>query len=121
MECAQVSHGKLRVEVPNDLLKKCHRGHSKDDVVDVEEQVGDTGPIFVDKEGGGVGSRGDEAELANVCRKTLVLGSGSLLQDVEGALQQTHMVRKNRVDEAWGLLAVDGLLQMSMEKSVLDV
>jgi len=31
------------------------------------------------------------------------------------------MIRKNRIDEAWGLLAVDGLLQMSMEKSVLDV
>ena len=119
MECAQVSHGKLKVEAPNDLLK-CHRGRSKDDVVDVQKQVGDTGPVFVDKEGG-VGSRGDEAELANVCRKTLVPGSGSLLQAVEGALQQTHMVRKNRVDEAWGLLAVDGLLQMSMEKSILDV
>ena len=78
MKCAQVSHGKLRVETPNDLLKKCHRGHSKDNVVDVEKQVGDTGPIFVDKEGG-VRSRGNEAKLANVCRKTLVLGSGSLL------------------------------------------
>ena len=120
MECAQVSHGKLRVEAPNDLLKKCRRGRSKDDVVDVEEQVGDTNPVFVDKEGG-VGSRGDKTELANVCRKTLVPGSGSLLQAVEGALQQTHMVKKNRVEEAWGLLAVDGLLQMSMEKSVLDV
>ena len=120
MECAQVSHGKLRVEAPNELLKKCRRGRSKDDVVDVEEQVGDTGPVFVDKEGG-VGGRGDEAELANACRKTLVPGSGSLLQAVEGALQQTHMVRKDMIDEAWGLLAVDGLLQMSMEKNILDV
>ena len=120
MECAQVNHGKLRVEAPNDLLKKCHRGHSKYDVIDVQKQVGDTGPIFVDKEGG-VGSRGDEAELANVCRKSLVPGSGSLLQAVEGALQRTHMIKKNRIDEAWEMLAVDGLLQMSMEKSVLDV
>ena len=76
--------------------------------------------MFVDKEGG-VGSLGDEAELANICRKSLVPGLGSLLQAVEGALQQTHMIRKNRIDEAWEMLAVDGLLQMSMEESVLDV
>lgn len=47
--------------------------------------------------------------------------TGSLLQAIEGLLQQTDMIRCKGVDEARRLLAVDGLLKTAMEKGILDI
>jgi hypothetical protein len=62
MQIAKVRHSKLRHESSHDGLKKCRRRSSHNDVVDVEQQVSDTGALFVNKEGG-VGGGGSEAEL----------------------------------------------------------
>lgn len=45
---------------------------------------------------------------------------GSLLQAIEGLLQQTDMIRCKWVDDARRLLAVDGLLTTAMVKGILD-
>ena len=45
----------------------------------------------------------------------------SLLEAVQGALQETDIVRVSRVDEAGRLLTVDGLLQVAVKKHILHV
>ena len=52
-----------------------------DDVIDVEEEVGDTVSL-------GVGHRRDDAEEADVHSKSLVPCAGDLLETVERALQK---------------------------------
>ena len=45
----------------------------------------------------------------------------SLLEAVEGSLEETHMVVVSRVNKARRLLTVDGLLQVAVKKSVLHI
>jgi len=88
--------------------------------VDVEEQVRRGTPLLKHKEGG-VGCRGREAKLSKIGGEPLVPCARRLLETIERSLQETHMVRVSRVNKAWRLLTVDGLLQVSMKKSVLHV
>ena len=88
--------------------------------VDVEEQVRRGTPLLKHKEGG-VGCRGREAKLSKIGGEPLVPCARSLLETIERSLQETHMVRMSRVNKAWRLLTVDGLLQVSVKKSVLHV
>jgi hypothetical protein len=64
---------------------------------------------------------GDEAELPEAGGETLVPGPRSLFQTIERALQKTNIIRVSGVDEAWRLLGVHSLLQMTMKKSILHV
>ena len=70
---------------------------------------------------GRVGDGGDEAEEPEIGSKLLVPGPRSLFQAIQRALQKTNIIRASGVDEAWRLLVVHGLLQMTMKKSILHV
>ena len=59
--------------------------------------------------------------MANVCYKTLVPGARGLLQTIQRALQQANMIRTYRINKTRRLLAVNRLLQMTMEKSILHI
>jgi hypothetical protein len=76
MEVPKVCHGELRVKKSDEALKKIRRRGGEDDVVDVEEQVGETLTLFVE---GDVGGGGGEPELAYVRGEPLVPCPGSLL------------------------------------------
>jgi hypothetical protein len=117
MEVAEVRHGELRAEFGHDVLKKSQGRCGEDDVVDVEQQVGDLGTLLVNKEGG-VRSGGDEAELTKKLGEPLVPRTGSLLEPVQGLLKQADVVRSSRVDKTRRPLAVDGLLEVTMKKSI---
>ena len=77
-------------------------------------------PLLENKEGR-VGGGGDKAELPDEGGEALVLGPRSLLQSVQGLLQEADAVGGTRVDEAWWLLAVDSLLEMTVKESILHV
>jgi len=84
------------------------------------KQVGNTVPIFVNKEGR-VRGRSDEPEAVYVCGKALVPCSRSLLQTIERFIQHTNMIRSGGGDEARRLLKIDHLLEMAMKEHILDV
>jgi hypothetical protein len=120
VEVAEVSHGELRTEFGHDVLEKNRRRSGEDDVVDVEQQVGDLIPLLVNKEGG-VGSGGDKTEVSKERGESLVPRSGSLLEPVQGLLEQVDVVGSGRVDETRRLLAVDSLLKVTMKKSIVHI
>lgn len=45
----------------------------------------------------------------------------SLLENIQGTLQQTNMIRGCWMNETRWLLAVDSFLEVTMEKSILDI
>jgi hypothetical protein len=53
-----------------------------------------------------------------ICGKPLVPHAGSLLQVVEGLLQQIDMIMCRWVDEARRLLVVDSLLKTAMDEGI---
>lgn len=85
MQVPEIRDGELRVETLGDTLKKSRGRCREDDVIDVEQQVGDTRALFVDKERG-VGCRGDEPKLSKVGGETLVPCSEGLLQTIQRSL-----------------------------------
>jgi hypothetical protein len=120
MELPKVRHGEFRVKAIDDAAEESIRGSREDDVVDVEQQVGTGAALSVDKEGG-VSGRSDEAELSNVRGEALVPRPRGLLEAVEGALKKTNGIGARRVDEAGGLLTIDGLVQVTVKKGILHV
>jgi hypothetical protein len=81
MKILEICHGELGVKELSDATKKpCRRG-CQNDVVDVEQQVGDVCTLSVDKEGC-VGDRHSEASLLNEAKKTLVPCPGRLLEPI---------------------------------------
>ena len=90
-------------------MKQISRRSCEDDVINVEEQVGDLTALFVNKERG-VRDRSNEAEGADVVGEALVPRPRCLLKSVQGLLQQADMIRRTRIDETRRLLAVDRLL-----------
>jgi len=109
MKIPEICHGELGVKELGDATKKRGRRGCQNDVVDVEQQVGDVGTRFVNKEGR-VGGRSSEAGPLNEAREPLVPCPGRLLESIQGLLQETDVVGSRRVDEAGRLLAVDGLV-----------
>jgi hypothetical protein len=81
VQVAKVRHGKFGVKTRYDALQEVGRGRHKDDVVEVQEQVGGSIPLFEHKEGR-VGDRRDEAEQPEIGGETLVLGPRSLFQAI---------------------------------------
>jgi hypothetical protein len=80
------------VKARQDALQERSRGHHKDDVIDVQEQVSSGVPLLEYKEGR-VRDGGDEAELPEVGDETLVPSPRSLFQTIERVLQKTNIVR----------------------------
>ena len=56
-----------------------------------------------------------------VVSEALVPGTWSLLEAIEGLVKPTNMLRMNSVDEARWLLAVDHLLEIAVEKGILEI
>jgi len=77
-------------DVPEQLRKQCH----EDDVIDIEEQVGDAVAIFVHKERG-IGLAPSEANDADVFGEPLVPSSAHLLESIHGLLQLADVVRRH--------------------------
>ena len=115
MELPKICHGELRVKKPDDALKYNRRRSSQNDVVDIEQRVGDVGTLLVNKEGH-VGDRSSEARALNEAGKPLVPSRGHLLKSVQGLLQEADVVGGGRVGEARWLFTVDSLIQMIVEK-----
>ena len=120
MKIAEICHSELRVKELGEASKKRGRRGCQDDVVDVEQQVGDVDTHFVNKEGR-VGGRSSEAGPLNEAGEPLVPRPGRLLESVQGLLQETDMVGSRRVDKTGRLLAIDCLVQMAVKKGVLHV
>ena len=49
MKVPKICHGELRVQAVGDAAKKISRRRREDEVVDVEQQVGNTAALFVDR------------------------------------------------------------------------
>jgi hypothetical protein len=120
VEIPEICHGELRVKELGDATKKQGRRGCQNDVVDIEQQVGDVATRFVNKEGR-VGSQGSEARPLNEAGEPLVPRRGRLLESVQGLLQETDVVGSHRVNETERLLAVDGFVQMAVKEGVLHV
>ena len=122
MKIPEICHSELRVKKLSEASKKRGRQGCQDDVVDVEQQVGDVGTYFVNKEGR-IRGRSSEARPLDEAGEPLVLvpRPGRLLESVQGLLQDTDVIGCRRVDETGRLLAVDCLIQMAVKKGVLHV
>jgi hypothetical protein len=81
MKIPEICHGELGVKGLGDATKKPSRRGCQNDVVDVEQQVGDVGTLFVDKERC-VQDRSGEAGPLNEARETLVPCPGHLLKPI---------------------------------------
>jgi hypothetical protein len=81
MKIPEICHGELGVKGLSDATKKPSRQGCQNDVVDIEQQVGDVGALFVDKERC-VGDRSGEASLLNEAGETLVPRPGRLLEPI---------------------------------------
>jgi len=120
MKIPEICHSEPRVKELGEASKKRGRRGCQDGVVDVEQQVGDAGTHFVNKEGR-IGGRSSEARPLDEAGEALVPHPGCLLESVQGLLQETDVVRSRRVDETGLLLAVDCLVQMAVMKGGLHV
>jgi hypothetical protein len=92
---AKIRHGELRAQPSHDALQE---GGGENDVVDVQQEVGETRPLS-ENEKGRVGGGGDEAELPEEGGEALVPGPRSLLQSIQGFLQTIDMIWGARVDD----------------------
>jgi hypothetical protein len=81
MKIPEICHGELGVKELGDVTKKPRRRGCQNDVIDVEQQVGDVGTLFVDKKRS-VGGRRGEASPLNETRETLVPCPGRLLEPI---------------------------------------
>jgi hypothetical protein len=72
-------------------------------------------------EEGHVALGSNKAKAMSIVSKPLVPRPRCLLQAIERLVEQTNMLGSSRVDEARGLLAVDHLIKIAMQESVLDV
>jgi hypothetical protein len=120
MKIPKICHGELGVKGLGDASKKPSRRGCQNDVVDVEQQVGDVGALFVNKEGC-IGDRSREASLLHEAREALVPRPGRLLEPIQGLLQETDVIGGSRVNKSRRLLAVDCLVEMTVEEGVLHV
>ena len=75
---------------------------------------------MVDKQRG-VGASGLKPKLLQKGGDALVPGSRCLLQPVQGAGEQTHMIKMSSIDEASGLLAEDLLREVAMQESIRHI
>jgi hypothetical protein len=62
VKSANIRHGELRAQPSHDALQEGQGRGSENDVVDVQQEVGETRPLS-ENEKGRVGGGGDEAEL----------------------------------------------------------
>jgi hypothetical protein len=118
VEVAHIRHGELRAEFSHDVLKKSRGRCGEDDVIDVEQQVLHT--LLVNKEAGVKGG-GGETKLTKKRVETLVPRPRSLLESIQGLLEQADVIRSGSVDETRQLLAVDSLFKVAMKKGILHV
>jgi hypothetical protein len=81
MEIPEICHGELGVKKISDATKKSSRRGCQNEAVDVEQQVGDVGALFVDKERC-IGDRRGGARPLNEAREALVPCSGCLLEPI---------------------------------------
>jgi hypothetical protein len=117
MERPQVLDGELSAKAISKPSKKIGSAGRQDDVVNIEQQVGGLGAVSEDKQRG-VGARRLEAKLVEEGRDALVPGARRLLQAIQGAREQAHMLGVIDVDEAGGLLTVHLLGEVSMKKAL---
>ena len=119
-EIPEVGHGELAVKQLRDVLKKAGCRRSEDDVVDVQQEVGEV--ISMAKyEEGHIRLGRDEAETMSVVGEALIPRSRSLLEAVERLVEAANMLGMSRVGEAGRLLAVHLLVKIAVKKGVLDV
>ena len=116
----KVLHGKLGAEASRELTEKLGRGSSQDDIVDVEQQVSRPNSVLVDEQRG-IRAGGHEAKLLKEGSDPLVPSTRGLLEPIERAREQAHVIRLGGVDEADRLLAVDLLGKVAMKKRVGDI
>jgi hypothetical protein len=117
MERPQVLDGELSVKAISKPSKEIGSASCQDDVVNIEQQVGGLGAVSKDKQRG-IGARRPEAELVEEGRDALVPGARRLLQAIQAAREQAHMLGVIGVDEAGGLLTVHLLGEVSMKKAL---
>jgi hypothetical protein len=102
------------------MPKEIQAGGGEDDVVDVEEQVGNLSTSSKNEQGG-VREGCHKPYPMHIVGEALVPHTRSLLESIEGLVESTDMLRPRRVDEARWLLTIDHLIKIAMEKGVLDV
>jgi hypothetical protein len=117
---AKVLDGELSAKTISELSKKSIIASCQDDVVNIEQQVSRIRTLLKDEQGG-IGARSAKAKLMKKCHHALVPGAWCLLQPIQGAGVQTHMIGMLGVDEPSGLLTVHLLGEMAMEEGVGDI
>ena len=108
------------MKLVGDVLEKRGAGRGEDDVGHVEEQVGHLRAV-PEHEQRHVALRSHKAQSMSVMSEPLVPRAGRLLKSIEGLVEQADMLRPRGVEEAGRLLTVNHLVEIAMEKGVLDV
>jgi hypothetical protein len=116
---AEVLDGELSVKTISELSKKSIAAGCQDDVVNIEQQISRIRALSIDEQGG-IGARRAEAKLMKKRRHALVRGVWCLLQPIQGAGEQAHMVGMLGVNKPSGLLTVHLFQEMSMKEGVGD-
>jgi hypothetical protein len=83
MKIPEICHSELGVKELGDAMEKQGRRGCQNDVVDIEQQVGDVSTRFVNKEGR-VRGRSSKAGPLNEAGEPLVPCPGRLLESVQG-------------------------------------
>jgi hypothetical protein len=103
-----------------DVLKQAGAGGGENNVINVHQQVGHRVTTSKHEEGH-VALESNKAKTVSMMGKPLVPSAGCLLEAVERLVKQADILGTSRVDEARRLLVVNHLVEIAMEKGVLDV
>jgi hypothetical protein len=92
----------------------------ENNVINVQKQICKRGATAKNKQRG-ITFGGRETNGGNERCKTVKPCTGCLFKPIKRFLQATNMSRVGGIKKARGLLTVDGLLKMTVKKSILDV
>jgi hypothetical protein len=120
VEITEVSHRKLAVQSVQEALEKMRGGGGDNDVIDVEEKIRRITARLENKQRS-IGQGGLDSHSSKISCKTLVPGTRHLLQAIERLVETADMIRVIRIHKTRWLLAVDNLIKVAMEKSILDI
>jgi hypothetical protein len=117
---AKVTHIKLLTKSRGDFLKKSIGGSGKNNIVDIQNKVGDVGGGMKNKQKGFPFCR-DKTVGSNKSGEASKPDTRGLFRPIERFAEKTNMFSRRSIFKTFGLLEVDNLKEKTMEGGVLNI
>jgi hypothetical protein len=104
----------------SNMLQKLRSRGSKDDVINIQQNVGE-GITMAQHKQGHIRLRGNKTKAMGMDSEPLVPCSGRLLESIERFMQPADVVRMSQVEKTRRLLTINLLIESAVKKSILDI